>query len=69
MNSLPLLDTEELSHLIHITEPTLRYWRHIGTGPKYFRMGGRKVYYRREDIDAWLENQYAASNPQPKTAS
>lgn len=29
--------------------------RYRGTGPKFFKVG-RKVYYRPEDVDAWIEN-------------
>ena len=68
MNSLQHLDTEEVSELIHIAVPTLRYWRHMGKGPKCFSMGGRKVFYRREDVEAWAEEQYA-SNPRIKTVA
>jgi predicted DNA-binding transcriptional regulator AlpA len=68
MNSLQLLDTEEVSELIHITVPTLRYWRHMGKGPRCFSMGGRKVFYRREDVEAWVQEQYTSNsrlNPIP----
>ncbi len=37
---------------------TLRYWRHIGYGPKSFKLGGR-VAYRLEDVEEWIEAQYA----------
>jgi hypothetical protein len=33
---------------------TLRWWRRIGRGPAFIRIGGR-VYYRPEDIDAFLD--------------
>lgn len=39
------------------TESTLRYWRHIGVGPVSFKIG-RRVAYRRSDVDAWLAIQY-----------
>lgn len=40
---------------------TLRWWRHEGKGrgPKSFVLGGRKVVYRKSDVDAWLDAQYA----------
>jgi predicted DNA-binding transcriptional regulator AlpA len=64
MNRLPLLDTDEVAELIGIKSQTLRYWRHIGNqGPRSFRMGGRRVYYRREDVEAWVNEQYNAENP------
>ena len=61
MNTLPMLDTDQLAELIRTSPETLRYWRHIGKGPKYFKMGGRKVFYRQEHIDEWLNQQYASA--------
>lgn len=39
---------------------TLNYWRHAndGTGPRWFRLGARKVVYKKSDLEAWLEEQY-----------
>jgi predicted DNA-binding transcriptional regulator AlpA len=36
---------------------TLRYWRHIGDGPRSFKIGGR-VCYKLEDVEQWIEAQY-----------
>ena len=58
-----ILTTAEVSALINVPVATLRWWRHQGTGPKAFRMGTRKVMYRRSDVTAWLEAQYAADQP------
>jgi predicted DNA-binding transcriptional regulator AlpA len=63
MTELQILDTEEAAKIVRHTPATLRYWRHMGQGPKSFKMGGHKVYYLREDVDAWVTEQYAASNP------
>jgi hypothetical protein len=35
---------------------TLRYWRHLGTGPRSFRFG-RRVLYRYSDVQMWVEEQ------------
>ncbi len=35
---------------------TLRYWRHLGTGPAGFRLG-RRVVYRRANLDHWICEQ------------
>ncbi|WP_168706491.1 helix-turn-helix transcriptional regulator [Gordonia paraffinivorans] len=40
-----------------LSEGTLRYWRHAGTGPASFTVGGRKVVYRRSEIERWLTEQ------------
>lgn len=52
-----LLDTPALSAHTGISEVTLRAWRHRGQGPRWFNLG-RKCFYKREDVDAWLTEQY-----------
>lgn len=44
-----------------ISPATLRYWRHRGEGPLSFKLG-RRVMYRRADVEAWIEAQYAATS-------
>lgn len=57
-----LLTTEQVAELTGIPPATLRYWRHIGTeGPKSFKLGPRRIVYRREDVDGWLNRQYATT--------
>lgn len=55
------LTTAEVSDVLRTPAETVRYWRHIGKGPKSFKVG-RRVLYRREDVEAWLEAQYVAGN-------
>jgi predicted DNA-binding transcriptional regulator AlpA len=62
MHRPSLLDTEQLAEQIPVTADTLRYWRHRGKGPRYFKLGGKKVFYRQEDVDAWLDEQYRNSD-------
>ncbi len=45
--------------MIRVPEATLRYWRHIGIGPRSFKMGPRRVLYRADDVTAWVADQYA----------
>jgi excisionase family DNA binding protein len=49
----PLLTTRELADVLRRSESTIRYWRHIGFGPKGVKVG-RGVLYRRADVEAWL---------------
>jgi DNA-binding transcriptional MerR regulator len=51
-----LLTIAEAAALLRAPVATLRYWRHLGTGPRSFRLG-RRVFYRREDIRTWIEAQ------------
>lgn len=54
-----LLNTEQVAERVGVPAATLRYWRHIGTGPKSFKLGPRRVYYRAADVDAWVARAYA----------
>ena len=47
------LTTAEVAHLLRTSPESVRYWRHIGRGPKSFRVG-RKVLYDRADVEAFI---------------
>ena len=49
-----LLTISEAAALLRAPVATLRYWRHLGTGPRSFRLG-RRVLYRRQDLYAWVD--------------
>lgn len=55
-----LLNTTETAKMLNTPVATLSWWRHTGVGPRSFKLGARKVMYRREDVEAWLAEQYAA---------
>lgn len=57
-----LLTTSEVAHLCRTPSETVRYWRHIGKGPRSFKVG-RRVLYRREDVESWVEEQYVSQGP------
>ncbi|ACZ31089.1 regulatory protein MerR [Xylanimonas cellulosilytica DSM 15894] len=50
--------TRELADELGISEETLRWWRAEGRGPKSFNIG-RRVFYRRADVEQWMAEQYA----------
>lgn len=52
------LTTAETSEMLNVPIATLRWWRHIGTGPKAFKLGARKVMYKQTDLQAWIEQRY-----------
>jgi DNA-binding transcriptional MerR regulator len=54
-----LLTTKEVAGITRAPVSTVRYWRHIGIGPKSFHLGRRVVYWRR-DVIAWLGEQEVA---------
>ena len=51
-----LMTIKEVATLVRVPEATLRYWRHLGTGPRGFRIG-RSVRYWQNDVMHWLEEQ------------
>jgi excisionase family DNA binding protein len=55
-----LLTISEAADLLRAPVATLRYWRHLGTGPISFRLG-RRVLYRREDLRSWIDLQRSAA--------
>jgi excisionase family DNA binding protein len=59
-----LLTMTEAAELLRAPVATLRYWRHLGTGPRGFRLG-RRVLYRRDDLKAWIDAPAAAERCRP----
>ena len=55
-----LLTIREVAAIVRAPIATLRYWRHLGTGPRSFRLG-RRVVYRVGDLQAWIETQASDS--------
>lgn len=51
-----LMTLKEVAALVRVPEATLRYWRHLGTGPHGFRIG-RSVRYWHNEVIQWLEEQ------------
>lgn len=47
-----------------------QYWpqkRHLGGGPRYIKLG-RKVFYRRSDVQAWIDSNVMERTDRPVTA-
>jgi DNA-binding transcriptional MerR regulator len=45
--------TEEVAETCRTSPETVRYWRHIGKGPKSFKLG-RRVLYAAEDVEQFI---------------
>jgi excisionase family DNA binding protein len=53
---LELLTIEEVAELTRLPVATLRWYRATGKGgPKSGKIGGRRVMYRRADVEAWIQ--------------
>lgn len=57
MNLPDLLKTAEVAAMCRVEESTIRWWRHVRTGPPSFKVNGA-VRYRRVDVEQWLARQY-----------
>ena len=51
-----MLTLQEACAYLRIPQGTLRYWRHLGSGPRSFKIG-RHVRYWRADLALWLTEQ------------
>lgn len=52
--------TAEVAERLRTPAETLRYWRSVGKGPRWFRVG-RRVLYAEADVRAWLDEQREAA--------
>lgn len=53
-----LLTVEDVATFCAVPTKTVYEWNSNGTGPRRLRVG-KHVRYRRADVDAWLDSQYA----------
>jgi excisionase family DNA binding protein len=51
-----MLTLQEACVYLRVPEGTLRYWRHLGSGPRSFKIG-RHVRYWKADLILWLTEQ------------
>jgi excisionase family DNA binding protein len=56
------LSPEGLAAELGVPVKTVYVWNSKGTGPRAAHMG-RHVRYRRADVDAWVNEQYAPDRP------
>lgn len=54
---MDLLTLEEVAKMLRKSPAQIRWMRHVGTGPKSAKVGGR-VLFRRADVIAWVEEQF-----------
>lgn len=57
----PYRDQKSAAAYLNGSERTLEAWRHKGGGPAYFKCG-RKVLYRIEDLDAFVQRRTSTSD-------
>lgn len=56
MSTTPLTIEDMIARYPGTNRQTWAQHRYRGTGPAYFKVGARKVFYRPEDVTAWEES-------------
>lgn len=51
-----LLHTDDVERATGVPAGTLRFYRAMDVGPRCFKLG-RRVVYRRSDVEAWVARQ------------
>jgi len=49
------MTTDDVAQIFGVTVQAVRDWRHLETGPGYFRTPGGQVRYRRSAVNAWIQ--------------
>lgn len=47
------LTTQEVAETLRTSAETVRYWRHVGKGPRSFKIG-RRVLYAVTDVESFI---------------
>ncbi len=63
-----LMTTAEVADYARTSAETVRYWRHIGKGPRSFKVG-RRVLYDAADVRAWLNAARMSGTGGPDAAA
>lgn len=59
---------QQVAQVLGTTEAGLAQMRYRGTGPKFCRVGGRKVIYRWSDVRAYLDANTLQRTDDPRGA-
>ena len=60
-NNTELIREREAARVLAVSYATLRRWRYLGRGPRFYRIG-RCVRYRKEDVEHFVTNQVVNPN-------
>lgn len=64
MTNKELMDRTDAAEYLGVTKDTLAQMASRGIGPRFAKLSGRLVRYRRADIDAWIEENLTSTSPQ-----
>jgi predicted DNA-binding transcriptional regulator AlpA len=69
-SSNDLLTTRDLAAELHVTDQTVRRWRCDGRGPRFIKLTGNRVLYRRRDLEEFLaERLFDSTNDEAACAA
>jgi hypothetical protein len=57
-----LLTLDEVAEILTTSPNTVRWWRQVGTGPEFFKIG-RRLYTTVGDLRRFIREQRLASKP------
>ena len=60
------MSEEQTRRMLNLSPGTLRVWRSLGHGPRFYRIG-KSITYRTTDVERWVEAQ--ARTPSPAAAA
>lgn len=60
-----LMNENEAAELLGFSVRTLQTWRFRGGGPQFIRVSSRCIRYRREDLEAWIEERTRRTTSDP----
>lgn len=61
-----LYSPEETSTVLGVSKGTLANWRVMGKGPKYCKISGKSIRYKKTEIDNYIERSERASTSEVK---
>ena len=59
-----LMDEREAADLLCYTVRALQNWRHRDGGPRFVKVSGRSIRYRRRDLLDWIDGKTIESTAQ-----
>lgn len=62
--STDILTVQQAADFMGLSRNTLDAWRYRGFGPPHIALG-RKIVYRRQAIEAWMEKRTRTSTSSP----
>jgi predicted DNA-binding transcriptional regulator AlpA len=57
----PIYNEDEAARHVHVSPRSLQRWRAKGGGPRFIRLGEKKVGYRESALTIWTESRSASS--------